>query len=104
MDTIEDSMEGYYWLKDGNEKPTLVYHYKNEDEGCWGFGFNIADGGGFLTGEDVTEETQVIKAEIKDIRPLVFLFKDDEATIKYDKLIDEYKSIKRELFSLLEQL
>jgi len=50
------------------------------------------------------DKRKQLKAEIKDIRPLVFLFKDNEATVKYDKLIDEYKSIKSELFSLLEQL
>ena len=36
---------------------TNAYFYDNPDSGCEGFGFNIADGGGFLPVHDITDNT-----------------------------------------------
>ena len=57
--------EGWYWLIDGIDESTLTYYYQNPDTIKWGFGFNIRDGGGFLPEDDLTDETKVVKAEIK---------------------------------------
>lgn len=67
----------YYWLINGAEK-TLVYYYRNPDAymnpekpilkkhdySALGFGFNIADGGGFLFENDLVKGAEVIDAKI----------------------------------------
>ena len=53
----------YVWLIRGNEK-TLAYYYENPDTRQWGYGFNIADGGGFMPELDLTEDTTVLSAII----------------------------------------
>ena len=45
----------FYWLSGQNESPTIVYYYFNPDAKQKGFGFNIADGGGFLSENDLLE-------------------------------------------------
>ena len=42
----------------------IVYYYYNPDAKCWGYGFNIADGGGFLPEWDVVQGTAIIPARI----------------------------------------
>ena len=54
--------------------------------------------------KSANENRKRLKSEIKDIRPLVFLYKDEEATLKYDSLIEKYKEAKRELYSIVEQI
>ena len=49
---------GYYYLISEEELPTLVRFYKNPDTDQYGFGFNIADGGGFLPEYDLKESTK----------------------------------------------
>ena len=53
----------YVWLIRGNEK-TLAYYYENPNTKKWGYGFNIADGGGFLPENDLTEDTKVLPAVV----------------------------------------
>jgi hypothetical protein len=53
----------YVWLIRGREK-TLAYYYENPDTGEWGYGFNIADGGGFMPEQDLTDDTKVLPAVI----------------------------------------
>ncbi len=53
----------YVWLIKGKEK-TLVYYYENPDTKEWGYGFNIADGGGFLPESDLTDDTKVLPAVV----------------------------------------
>ncbi len=71
----------YYWLVSSEGEKTLAYYYRNPDalmhpkkpmiEGkdysALGFGFNTADGGGFLFATDLKETITVIKAEIKPV-------------------------------------
>lgn len=59
--------KGFYWLVSDVEEPTIVYYYFNEDyqvnsdpPGHWGFGFNIAHGGGFLPEDDIFDDTQFV--------------------------------------------
>lgn len=54
--------------------------------------------------KSANENRKRLKSEIKDIRPLVFLYKDEEATLKYDSLIEKYKEAKRDLYSIVEQI
>jgi len=57
----------WYWLESNGDK-SLAYLYKNPDmNNELGFGFNIADGGGFIPLFDLTENTKVtlaIKGEL----------------------------------------
>jgi len=53
----------YVWLIKGKEK-TLVYYYENPDTMEWGFGFNIADGGGFLPEKDLTDDVRIVGAVV----------------------------------------
>ena len=57
----------WYWLESNGDK-RLAYLYKNPDmNNELGFGFNIADGGGFIPLFDLTENTKVtlaIKGEL----------------------------------------
>jgi hypothetical protein len=71
----------YYWLLVEDEEPALAYYYRNPDafmnpeepmvEGkdysALGFGFNTADGGGFLFESDLSEATRVVKAQIEAV-------------------------------------
>ncbi len=50
----------FYWLIEKEER-TLVYYYYNDDADCAGFGFNIADGGGFLPESDLLDSTEVVR-------------------------------------------
>lgn len=45
-----------------------------------------------------------LKSDIKYIRPLVFLYKDKEATERYDLLTEQYKKAKRELYLVIEKI
>lgn len=49
----------HYWLKGPDEESVLVYYYNNQDAGCFGFGFNIADGGGFLPLWDLRDSSSI---------------------------------------------
>ena len=53
----------FVWLVSDGEK-TLVYYYENPNTKEWGFGFNIADGGGFLPEKDLTKETRILPAVV----------------------------------------
>ena len=57
--------QGFYWLLSDGESPTLVFFYFNKDAGKAGFGFNTFEGGGFLPADDLTSNTDVVKADIK---------------------------------------
>lgn len=54
---------GYVWLHTDGEW-TLAYYYEDFDAETWGFGFNIADGGGFIPENDLEDETEVFPAII----------------------------------------
>ena len=54
--------EGFYWLISPEGEKTLVYYYRNPDTSKWGYGFNVADGGGFLPESDLDEAVKVIPA------------------------------------------
>lgn len=58
---------GFYWISCKIEEPTIVYYYFNQDyqvnsdePGQWGFGFNIADGGGFIPDWEITDDSELI--------------------------------------------
>lgn len=59
--------EGYYHLHTPSEdSPTLAKLYINPDAQCEGFGFNIADGGGFIAADDVSEKTRIVPVTITE--------------------------------------
>jgi hypothetical protein len=59
---------GFYHLYNPDEEAlVLAYYYKNPDTGEYGFGFNIADGGGFLPGDDLSEETTFKRVELREV-------------------------------------
>ncbi len=50
----------YYRLESKvTKEKTIAYYYYNPDAKCYGFGFNTADGAGFLPEWDVSDETVV---------------------------------------------
>jgi len=49
----------FYTLTSEAGEITNAYFYNNPDSDCAGFGFNIADGGGFLPEYDITERTSI---------------------------------------------
>jgi hypothetical protein len=52
----------WYWLESNGDK-SLAYLYRNPDmNNELGFGFNIADGGGFIPLFDLTKDTIVTLA------------------------------------------
>ena len=52
--------QGYhYQLVSCEGEESIVYFYFNPDANCLGFGFNIADGGGFLPERDLRSDSQV---------------------------------------------
>ncbi len=56
--------EGYYKMFSPTEKESvLVDYYFCDDKQCWGFGFNIRNGGGFLPEWDI--EAGVILTLVK---------------------------------------
>ena len=57
--------EGFYWLISACGERALVYCYRNPDENLWGFGFNYADGGGFLPLRELTNSTVVFEARVR---------------------------------------
>ena len=62
---FELELKSYYKLINTNTKEeTIVYFYHNEDADCDGFGFNTADGGGFLPLDHLAESTIVKKLQI----------------------------------------
>ena len=53
----------FVWLiNEDTEEKNLAYYYNNPDAKQWGYGFNIADGGGFLPENDLTCVTTVVNA------------------------------------------
>lgn len=49
----------FYTLTSVEGEVTNAYFYDNPDSDCEGFGFNIADGGGFLPEYDITDSTVI---------------------------------------------
>lgn len=49
----------HYKLTSKHGEVSIAYYYFNPDTECNGFGFNIADGGGFLPDCDLTESSVV---------------------------------------------
>ena len=52
----------WVWLVSSKGEWTLAYYYENPDTHEWGYGFNIADGGGFIPEDDLSNETRVVPA------------------------------------------
>ena len=61
-------LETYYKLVAESGEITIGYFYMNPDADCLGFGFNTADGGGFLPEWDLTKTTKVIELEFKEVK------------------------------------
>ena len=49
----------YYKLTSKHGEETIAYYYFNQDADSHGFGFNIADGGGFLPISDLISKSKV---------------------------------------------
>ena len=60
----ENYSDCYVWLYRNGEK-TLAFFYYAPDIKQWGFGFNTADGGGFLALSDISNDTQILKAVVR---------------------------------------
>ena len=61
----------FYKLISEAKEETIAYCYKNPDylDGTTiGFGFNTADGGGWMPAWDVTEKTEIIEVEIVELK------------------------------------
>jgi len=70
MDTNSKDKEAGYFLMNNPTYPNdecLVYYYYNPDAKCWGYGFNIADGCGFLPEKDVVPGTVIVPVEIMPV-------------------------------------
>ena len=52
------------------EEVTLGYFYLNPDAKCAGFGFNTADGGGFVGIDDLLTDTVLQLVDIVEVHPL----------------------------------
>jgi len=53
----------WVWLiNDDSGMCVLVYYYQNPDTMIWGFGFNEADGGGFVPENELLPGTMVVSA------------------------------------------
>lgn len=50
--------QAYYLLSSSGDE-SVAYFYYNADAGIYGFGFNISDGGGFLSHDDITKQTEI---------------------------------------------
>lgn len=57
----------YYKLISGQGDESIVYYYRNPDTEILGFGFNTADGGGFMPVWDLVKTTKVIELELKEV-------------------------------------
>lgn len=55
----------YYRLTGVDGEESIAYFYFNPDALTWGFGFNIADGGGFLAVCDLKSDSLVIEVGIE---------------------------------------
>ena len=51
--------DGYYML-DLNGERAIAYYFYNPDDRCFGFGFNYADGGGFVPQSDIPDAVMII--------------------------------------------
>ena len=78
---------GHYLLSSPSDPdPTLVYYYYNAENNAYGWGFNRADGGGWIREGDLTAET--------DIRPVTIM----EGPADFFKtIIASLKRIERDL-------
>ena len=66
-DKVAIITEGYYHLyTDSEDSPVLAKLYINPDAKCEGFGFNTADGGGFLAADDVSDKTRIVPVTITE--------------------------------------
>ena len=52
----------YVWLISPDGEKTLAYYYENPNAQQWGYGFNIADGGGFLPEDELDDAVKVLPA------------------------------------------
>jgi len=77
----------YVMLLSPEEKPILAYYYYNHDAQCWGYGFNTADGAGFLPDSDVKKSTVVKPVDVtpKDDKPAEIVFAFTTVVAKYLK-------------------
>ena len=56
-------------LKNGKppiEEISIAYYYWNPDAKCYGFGFNIADGSGFVPDYDLIKNTKITRLKLID--------------------------------------
>ena len=51
--------DSFYLLTSELQQDTVAYYYYNPDMNCCGFGFNTADGGGFLPETHLSKKTYV---------------------------------------------
>lgn len=58
--------EGHYIMVNPAvpEDECIVYYYRNPDTKTWGFGFNIADGCGFIPESDIAEGSTIAPAAV----------------------------------------
>jgi hypothetical protein len=64
---IADVETGPNEIKRMHTDEALGYYYFNPDAECYGFGFNIADGGGFLPESGVTDDAEIMEMEVRPV-------------------------------------
>lgn len=64
---IADVETGPDEIKRMHTDEALGYYYFNPDAECYGFGFNIADGGGFLPESDVTDDVEITEVVVQPV-------------------------------------
>lgn len=82
----------HYWLIFPNDKAVLAFYYFSEVKEANGFGFNISDGGIFISIDDLNDEVEIhhvyidIKKERDMTSELCHALKNDS------DIFDSYKS------------
>lgn len=71
----ESLTEGQYYLliNSNTKEETIAYFYYNPDTESQGFGFNTADGGGFLSKSDLIDDTLIRKCFIETIQETILI-------------------------------
>lgn len=62
---INKEPPGQYYLLETHGEVALVHGYENPITNCFGYGFNVSDGGGFLPDWDLIKDTIIKPVEIK---------------------------------------
>lgn len=63
----------YKLLNTETKETSVVYYYHNEDVNSLGFGFNVSDGGAFISKEDISNKTKIILLNIEEVKDKIVI-------------------------------